>query len=110
MQRFSPLVRSFSRRQLSSSAFPDFSKIVDLGHTEKFGDLWQVNKKTFVPTAKEELQSVPDMAVTGLCIQSAFISLKRMATEKVKIHDSPLGRWSVKTDNFSKSYSYDHTA
>lgn len=60
------------------------------------------------------------MSVHGLNFHSVKEAAKNLVAEwsanvkTVKNSDksanSPLGRWKVETDNFTKSYSYDHSA
>lgn len=69
---------------------------------------------------QEELAHVKDMSVHGLCLDSIKAAVNNVITtpvsnaastgKKSTTETSPLGRWKVGTDNFDKSYSYDHTA
>lgn len=70
--------------------------------------------------SQEEIAHVKDMSVHGLCYDSLRAAVKNVMTTpavqsssadtKSSSTVSPLGRWKVGTDNFEKSYSYDHSA
>ena len=70
---------------------------------------------TTATTAKVEVieEDVKDMSIHGLSLSDVKKAVKNVISstdpKATDVKESPLGRWKL-TDNFSKGYSYDHSA
>ena len=92
------------------------TKFVKLAtNARRFATVQKPSSTTATTTAKVEVieEDVKDMSIHGLSLSDVKKAVKNVISstdpKATAVKESPLGRWKL-TDNFSKGYSYDHSA
>ena len=93
------------------------SKLLKLAtNARRFATVQKPSATTATNTnAKVEVieEDVKDMSIHGLSLSDVKKAVKNVISstdaKATAVKESPLGRWKL-TDNFSKGYSYDHSA